>query len=302
MWTSAGTDAPSPVPPGLRRRSRWGDQLFWLGMALLAAMAASTVLLIAWLLLSESLPLILKGGAWRFLSDPGWWPREGSFNMAPMALASLLLTVGALTLAAPFGIAYAIHTVFNAGPRQAVLLGGLAEASAAVPTVVYGLWGITAVVPLLGQVNPPGASLAAGIVVVAVMIFPTLTLLVQAALRAVPAHYAHSAEALGVSRGQVILRIILPAARKGVLSAMVLAAARAIGETMVVLMVCGNIVQVPGSVFEPVRTLTANIALEMPYAMGDHRMSLFVAGLLMLVLIAVMVMLGGALARGRRHT
>lgn len=276
----------------VRRPRRLHDLLFWSSMCLLAASGALIVVLIAVFLLAESQALIAKDGLLRFVTDAGWWPRDGSFNMLPMVLASLFLTMGALALATPFSLAVATCTTFLGAPHWVTPLRMLVEASAAVPTVVYGLWGVTSIVPLINALAPPGASLLAGIVVVALMIFPTITLLAQAALRAVPPGYVQASTALGVSRSQTLLRVVLPAARPGIFSAMVLGAARAIGETMVVLMVCGNIVQVPTSVFQPVRTLTANIALEMPYAMGDHRASLFVVGLLTLLLVTCMVVAG----------
>lgn len=295
---------PMPAPPLRQAPARaLPDLLFWAGMAVLALAATLIVGLIALFLLGEALPLIARDGFARFLRDPGWWPRDGSFNMAPMVVASLLLTLGALALATPFSLAFAVHTTLRSPPAVARLLRALVQASAAIPTVVIGLWGITAIVPLVNLVAPPGASLLAGIVVVALMIFPTITMLVQAALQAVPPGYAQAASALGVPPAQTLLHVVLPAARHGIVSAMVLGAARAIGETMVVLMVCGNIVQVPTSLFQPVRTLTANIALEMPYAMGDHRASLFVAGLLMLMLVSGMVAAAewvAARARGAR--
>lgn len=290
----------APLPP-LQPARALHDVFFWASMGVLAIAGSLIVGLIAVFLLGEALPLIVRDGPLRFLRDPGWWPRDGSFNMLPMVVASLLLTLGALALATPFSLAFALHTTFRGPPVLAQGLRALVQASAAIPTVVIGLWGITAIVPLVNLVAPPGASLLAGIVVVALMIFPTITMLVQAALQAVPPAYAQAACALGVPASQTMLRVVLPAARHGILSAMVLGAARAIGETMVVLMVCGNIVQVPTSLFQPVRTLTANIALEMPYAMGDHRASLFVAGLLMLLLVSGLVAAAewvGARARG----
>lgn len=274
--------------PG-RRAQALRDLVFWWSMASLALAGTLIIALIAAFLINEAAPLLGKGGFLRFVTDPGWWPRDGAFNMLPMVLASLCLAAGALALAAPFGIAFAITTSLRDPPVVGPLLRGLVEASAAVPTVIHGLWGLTTLVPLIGRIAAPGASLLAGIVVLAIMVFPTITLLVQATLRAVPAEFAQAARALGVSRSQTILHVVLPAARRGILSALVLGVTRAIGETMVVLMVCGNIVQVPASLFEPVRALTANIALEMPFAMGDHRASLFVAGLLLLLVVACMV-------------
>ncbi|RON30547.1 phosphate ABC transporter permease subunit PstC [Pseudomonas lini] len=261
-------------------------------MSMLALLGAAIVFLIVAFLLSEGFPLIAQGGPIRFFTDEGWWPRDASFNMTPMVLASLYLTIGALVVATPLSLAISLVTTFKAPARLARVLRNLVELSAAVPTVVYGLWGVSSIVPIVNIWSPPGASLLAGVLIVALMIIPTITVLTQSALQTVPTDYVQGATALGVSTSQTLLRIVIPAARQGIFSAMVLGAARAIGETMVVLMVCGNIVQVPTSLFDPVRALTANIALEMPYAMGDHRASLFVAGLLMLLLVSALVAVG----------
>lgn len=274
---------------------------FWSAMAMMALLGAAIVFLIVVFLLGEGLPLIGQGGLARFFTDEGWWPRDASFNMTPMVLASLYLTVGALLVATPLSLAISVVTTFKAPTGLARLMRNLVELSAAVPTVVYGLWGVSAIVPIINQLSPPGASLLAGVLVVALMIIPTITVLTQSALQTVPVCYLQGAAALGISENQSLLRLVVPAARQGIFSAMVLGAARAIGETMVVLMVCGNIVQLPTSVFEPVRALTANIALEMPYAMGDHRASLFVAGLLMLLLVSVLVVVGEWVGRRQRE-
>lgn len=282
------TLAVSAAAPAVRRAAG-GFGPSWVLIVGGAALASALVLLVAGYLLLESLPLLLRGGVARFFTDAGWWPLDGSFNMLPMLSASLLLTLGALLLATPLSLVFAVFTVFYAPAGVRGLLRRLVDVSAAVPTVIYGLWGLTSIVPLLAAVAAPGASLLAGMLVLAVMIFPTLTVLSQSALQAVPAAYVQAAHALGVGRAATLWRVVLPAARHGIAAAMALGAARAIGETMVVLMVCGNVVQMPDSLWTPVRALTANIALEMPYAMGEHRTSLFVAGLLVLLLVAGLV-------------
>ncbi|MGY6518375.1 MAG: phosphate ABC transporter permease subunit PstC [Lysobacteraceae bacterium] len=284
-----------------RRGGRAGDLVFWWVCGLMAVAGALVVLLIAGFLVGETLPLVAGGGLSRFLTDPGWWPREGSFNVLPMVVASLCLTAGALLVATPLALAYAIVLRFHAPPAVAVTMNAVVEAGAAVPTVIYGLWGLTVLVPVIGAFGPTGATLLTGILVLALMVFPTLSLLARAALDEVPDAYVHAATALAAGRSRVVLGVVVPAARHGILSAMVLAAARAIGETMVVLMVCGNIVQLPDSLLAPVRALTANIALEMPYAVGDHRAALFATGLVMLVLVTTLVAFSEwAGSRGRR--
>lgn len=277
-----------------------GERITWALMACGALVASALVVLIAGYVLRESMPLLLHGGVGRFVTDAGWWPLQGSFNMLPMFATSALLALSTLLLATPLSLVFAAYTVFYAPVGVGVTLRRLVDVSAAVPTVIYGLWGLTCIVPLLAAVAPPGTSLLAGILVMAVMVFPTLTVLILSALQAVPVAHLQAAQALGVGLGATLAKVVLPAARHGIAAAVVLGAARVVGETMVVLMVCGNVVQMPNSLFAPVRTLTANIALEMPYAMGLHRTSLFVGGLMVLVLVAGLVIISEAVAHGVR--
>jgi len=172
---------------------------------------------------------------------------------------------------------------------------------AGIPSVVYGLWGLVVLAPIIRRWQPPGVSLLAGVMVLAIMILPTIALVMDTAIAAVPKPHLESAAALGLGRAATVFRVILPTAKVGILTALVLGAGRAIGETMAVLMVCGNVVQLPASVFDPVRTLTANIALEMAYATADHRAALFVSGLMLLGLIVGMVAVVQWLHREEAH-
>jgi len=144
---------------------------------------------------------------------------------------------------------------------------------------------LTQLVPWLAQWQPPGASLLAAVLVLTLMILPTIALTSAAALAALPNTLIQGAMALGLRNKTQILQVIIPAARQGIIGGTLLATARALGETMVVLMVAGNVVQHPTGLFEPVRVLTANIALEMAYAVADHRASLFASGLLLTLLV-----------------
>lgn len=267
------------------------DQNLSLILQLCALIAAAVVLLILVFLLSESWPVLQHVSVWRFFSDDAWHPAQDLYNITPMLSATLLSTLGALLLATPLGIASALFTRYYAPPALAAWYRRLIELLAGIPSVVYGLWGLTTLAPLIGQLHPPGVSLLTAILVLALMILPTIALTVDSALRAVPVAYHHSAAALGLSRWAIIKNIILPAAHSGITSSVMLAAGRAIGETMAVLMVAGNVVQHPYSLFASVRTLTANIALEMSYAMGDHRAALFVAGLALMLMVLLMVLL-----------
>lgn len=263
-----------------------------------AAIVASGLLaLIILFLIGESWPVLSRIGAMRFLADRGWHPTEGSFDLKPMLVASVAVSALAVLLATPLGVASAIFCRFYASPPLARLYRWIIVLLAGTPSVVLGLWGLTVIVPLIVRLAPPGTSLLAGSLTLALMILPTIALTAEAALAAVPHAYWAGAAALGLSREATILGLALPATRASMFAGVMLATARALGETMAVLMVSGNVVQLPTSLFEPVRTLTANIALEMGYATGDHRAALFVSGLsltgLVLVLAAVARHIGG---------
>ena len=261
--------------------------ILWL-LRIASGVPAGLVLLILFFLLAESSPLLREVQVVRFITDASWQPSEDAYNLAPMLSGTLFAAGGALILATPLGIASALFVAYYAPPPAAGIYRRLIELLAGIPSVVYGFWALTTLVPLINELHPPGASLLAGMLVLTLMILPTVALTAHAAFLAVPDEYLRGAAALGMSRWSIIRGVVLPAARMGVTAGIILAAGRAIGETMAVLMVTGNVVQHASTVYDPIRTLAANIALEMPYALGDHRAALFVSGLaLMLLVIAL---------------
>lgn len=264
-----------------------------------AVISALVMAMIMLFLLVESWPVLQHLPLVQFFTDSSWHPLEGNYNLTPMLSGTLFASMGALFLAVPLGIASAIFIVYYASIRAALLYRRLIELLAGIPSVVFGFWGLTTLVPLVNQLHPPGASLLAGILVLTLMILPTITLTTYAAFLAVPDEYIRSAAALGFSRWGMIRGVALPAARTGIVAGIVLAAGRALGETMAVLMVAGNVVQHADSLFDPVRTLAANIALEMAYAMGDHRAVLFVSGLMLMLLVMTLSGLAGWLGKKR---
>ncbi|MFG0332126.1 MAG: phosphate ABC transporter permease subunit PstC, partial [Maioricimonas sp. JB049] len=235
--------------------------------------------------------------------DASWHPAadaaEGTFNLLPMFVGTLLATGGAVLLATPLGVGSALFCRFYAPPLLARPYRMMIELLAGIPSVVYGFWGLVVLVPLIAAIAQPGSSLLAGILILSIMILPTVALVADASFSSVPRDYLRAAAALGLSRRGTITGVVLPTAASGLLTGVILAIMRALGETMAVLMVCGNVVQVPGSLFDPVRTLTANIALEMAYAMGDHRSALFVSGLLLMGLVTLLVAAAELVSRGR---
>ena len=253
-------------------------------------MVGAIIVLIVVFLAIESVPALRQIGIGAFVADESWHPNSSRYNLVPMLWGTVLVTIGAVVLATPLGILSAVFRNLYAGRFVSRTYRRLIELLAGIPSVVYGFWGLVVLVPMIREIAPPGPSLLAGIIILTIMILPTVALLADAALESVPDEYIVAAESLGLSRyGR--LRATLPAAAPGILVGVILAAGRAIGETMAVLMVCGNVVNTPGSVFEPVRTLTANIALEMAYAIDLHRSALFVSGLFLMALILALFML-----------
>ncbi|HEY3326693.1 MAG TPA: phosphate ABC transporter permease subunit PstC [Novimethylophilus sp.] len=286
--------------PSISSPSR-ADARLTAALALAATLAVGILLLIVLFLLRESWPVLQRVGVLRFLTDPGWHPLEGMLNLAPMLGATAASSLGAILVAGPLGVASAVFGRYYAPPAIAGLFRRMVALLAGIPSVVFGLWGLTVLVPRIAQWQPPGASLLAGILILALMVLPTVALTAEAALGAVPESYLRGAAALGLPRSGIILGVALPAARGGIVAGILLAAARALGETMAVLMVAGNVVQMPASLFDPVRTLTANIALEMAYATGDHRAALFVSGLALMLLVVTLVAAAGRLGGRQLH-
>lgn len=280
--------------------SRWPtDRLLLWVLRGVAALAGAIVVLIVIFLIVEALPALRHVGVARFFTDPSWHPADGLYNLTPMLWGTLFAMAGSVLVATPLGILSAVFCHYYAPPSMARPYRRLIELLAGIPSVVYGLWGLVVLVPLIGAIRPPGPSLLAGIVILAIMILPTIALLADASFANVPQQYVRGAAALGLSRWATIRGVIFPAARSGLFTGVILETGRAIGETMAILMVCGNVVQTPQSLFDPMRTLTANIALEMAYALGDHRAALFVSGLILMAMIVVLIAAADWISHGR---
>lgn len=245
-----------------------------------AAVASAAVALIA-------LFVVLEGrDALPALLGPAWSPEEGLYGVRAMVWGSLAVTGGALLLAVPAGVGMALFLTEAAPPAAGALARPLLQTLAGVPSVVYGFVGLTILVPAIRRLlGGPGFSVLAGALVLAVMILPTIAAVAEDALRALPQSYREGAAALGATPWQTVRRVLLPAARGGLTTAVVLGLGRAIGETMAVLMVTGNVAAAPGSPLDPARTLTGNIAMEMGYAVGRHREALFATGALLLGIV-----------------
>lgn len=282
-----------------RRFSNWGDRLLFLALWFCAAVAGLVILLIVAYVGAQSVPFLREIGVTRLFTDASWAPTRGSFNLVPMLVGSLSVTLGASSLASILGVGLAVFDTFYAPPSVARVVRGTLSLLAGIPSVIYGLWGLTVLVPLLNRAYPPGFSVLLGIIIVTIMILPTIALLADAALQAVPQEYVLGAAALGCTRWRIVRGVVIPTARAGLVTACLLGITRAIGEAMAVSMVMGNTIALPRSILAPARTLTAHIALEMGYAVGDHRAALFVASGLVLGLVSGLIIAADALNQHR---
>ena len=272
--------------------------------ALLAVALTSTTILalIALFIIAEGLPIIAKVGLLEFLFGLRWAPTAGSFGIWPMIVGSLAVTLGALIVGVPLGLACAVFLSEFAPDAAAAAMRPAIQLLAGIPSVVYGFWGLIVIVPVIRDtLGGPGLSILAGSLILGIMILPTIISISEDALRALPPAYAEGSLALGATHWQTIWRLLLPAARSGLLTAVILGLGRAVGETMAVIMVLGNAVKVPDSFLAPARTLTTSIGIEMGYASGDHRQALFATGVVLFVIIMA-VNLTANLTFGRRQS
>lgn len=236
-------------------------------------------------------PFIIEGYSFiEFIFGSKWIPSAKKFGILPMIVASLFGTLGALLIGVPIGILTAVYIAELAPKKVSKVVSSAVELLAGIPSVLYGIFGIVVIVPAIQNIFniPKGQTLLAVIIVLSIMVLPTIVSVSETAIRAVPKEYKEGSLALGASHIETIFKVILPAAKSGLLSAVVLGLGRALGETMAIILVAGNLAILPSSVLDSVRPLTTNIALEMGYAYGVHQEMLFATGAVLFIFILVL--------------
>ena len=269
-------------------------------LTVVAFSALASLLLIAVFILKEGLPFMLKIGVDQFLFSSSWNPQAGQFGVFPMIVSSLYVTFGAMLIGAPLGVAGAIF-MNEFLPRKVMrVIKPTIELLAGIPSVVFGFLGVMVLAPLIREhMGGPGLSVLAASVILGIMVLPTVISISTDAIGAVPNSYREGALALGATRWQSVHMVTVKAARSGIIASIILAMGRALGETMAVIMVAGNTVKIPHAVTDPVRTLTANIALEMSNATGMAREALFATGVVLFVVIMVLNGFALSVIKGR---
>ena len=254
----------------------------------------AAVVLICLFLFANGIPAMKEIGLLNFLTGAKWKPGNDIYGILPMILGSIYITAGAVAIGVPVGLLTAIFMAFYCPKKLYSLLKPCTELLAGIPSIVYGFFGMVIIVPCIRtvahvvfHVDISGSSILAASVLLGIMILPTVIGVSEAALRAVPSAYYEGAVAMGARHERAIFTVMLPAAKSGVLAGVVLGIGRAIGETMAVIMVAGNQPRLTGNMLKGIRTMTANIVIEMGYATGLHREALIATGVVLFVFILI---------------
>ena len=258
-----------------------------------ALTSIAAVVLICLFLFANGIPAMKEIGLLNFLTGAKWKPGNDIYGILPMILGSIYITAGAVVIGVPIGLLTAIFMAYYCPKRLYGLLKPCTELLAGIPSIVYGFFGMVIIVPCirtvaaLFDVDISGSSILAASILLGIMILPTIIGVSEAALRAVPSADYEGAVAMGARHERAVFTVMLPAAKSGVLAGVVLGIGRAIGETMAVIMVAGNQPRLTGNMLKGIRTMTANIVMEMGYATGLHREALIATGVVLFVFILI---------------
>jgi phosphate transport system permease protein len=261
-----------------------------------AAVSAASVALITIFIFGRGLPILAKAGPVAFITGGNWSPGNEVYGILPLIAGSISVTLGALIIGVPLGISCAVFLAEVLGKRQAKFFQSAIELLAGIPSVVYGFFGLIILVPALRKLThaihadsgATGFSILAGAIILAIMILPTIVSMSTNAINAVPLKYREASLAMGADKRETITKVILPAAKSGIFSSAVLGMGRAIGETMAVMMVTGNVASLPTGIMSPVATMTGTIAMEMSYATPTHQQALFAIGIVLFIIIMIL--------------
>lgn len=267
---------------------------------LTACISILAVALICIFLFANGIPTMHKIGLGKFLFGMTWAPNQNLYGIFPMIIASILVTGGAILIGVPLGLLCALYLARFCPKRLYAVLKPAVDLLAGIPSIVYGFFGLVVLVPALQAMFGSGKSIVTASIMLGIMILPTIIGVSEAALRAVPSAYYEGAVAMGARHERAVFTVMLPAAKSGVLAGVVLGIGRAIGETMAVIMVAGNQPRLTGNMLKGIRTMTANIVMEMGYATGLHREALIATGVVLFVFILIINLTFSVLKRRKQ--
>lgn len=266
---------------------KYKEKIMQVVFLLTACVSIAAVVLICVYLLGNGIPTIIKIGPGNFFGTT-WKPSKDLYGIMPMIVGSIYVTAGAILIGVPIGLLCAIY-LSRFCPRGIYrVLKPAVELMAGIPSIVYGFFGLMVVVPVIQELTgTSGKSLLTASILLGIMILPTIVSVAESSLNAVPESYYEGALALGATHERSVFSTVLPAAASGVMSGVILGVGRAIGETMAVIMIAGNQAVMPSGILKGLRTMTANIVLEMGYASGLHREALIATGVVLFVFILI---------------
>ena len=264
------------------------EGLFKILFAAAALFSVLAVVVISLFLFASAIPTIQEIGPLKFLFGKTWKPSSNIYGIFPMIVGSLYVTGISILIGVPLGLFTALYMTYFAPKRLYRVMKPAVELLAGIPSIVYGFFGLMVLVPMFRTVFGNGKSILTASVLLSFMILPTIITVSESSLRALDGSLLEGALALGDSKERAVFRVMVPAASSGILSSVILGVGRSIGETMAVVMVAGNQPRIPSGLLEGVRTMTANIVLEMGYATDLHREALIATGAVLLVFVLIL--------------
>ncbi len=263
-----------------------------------ACVSVAAVAAICLFIFVNGIPAMGKIGVFKFLLGTEWSPSKGVYGILPMIIGSIYVTAGAAVVGVPIGILTAVFMVYYCPAPIYKIVKPAVDLLAGIPSIVYGFFGLVVIVPVIQDLlGTSGKGVLTASILLGLMILPTIISTAESSLRAAPDMYYEGALALGATKERSIFGAVFPAARSGILSGVILGIGRAIGETMAVVIVAGNQAIIPKSVTDGVRTLTANIVLEMAYAAELHREALIATAVVLFVFILAINLCFSAIKR-----
>ncbi|MDD2958487.1 MAG: phosphate ABC transporter permease subunit PstC [Lachnospiraceae bacterium] len=268
-----------------------------------ACVSILAVALICVFLFANGIPAISEIGIVKFLLGRTWKPGNNLYGIFPMIIGSIYITAGAIAVGVPVGLLTAVFLAKYCPKKIYGILKTMIDLLAGIPSVVYGFFGMVVIIPFVRNVfGGKGSSILTASLLLGMMILPTIISTAEASIRAVPESYYEGSLALGATHERSVFCSMLPAAKSGIMAGIILGIGRAIGETMAVIMVAGNQARITGDILKGIRTLTANIVLEMGYATDLHREALIATGVVLFVFILIINLLFSIVKmRGERN-
>lgn len=253
-----------------------------------ATISILAIILICAFIFMEGIPFIREYGLKNFILGTSWKPSNSpaSYGILPMILGSIYLTIGAVIIGVPIGILTATYLAKFASPKMYRVLKPAINLMAGIPSIVYGFFALTVLVPIVRNIfGGTGMNIITSSILLGIMILPTIVNISESSIQAVDDSFYEGSIALGASHEESVLKVVLPAAKSGIVSSIILGIGRAIGETMAVILVAGNQARMPSGLTRGVRTMTTNIVMEMAYAAGEHRQSLIATASILFIFI-----------------